>query len=294
VGHAKSLSSLRLTSVGIVGTEKEFNNFTKVVSSNPSLKEFRLRGACVVDGKMPLDELLRALSTAPVLENIELTAMDLHQDLNGEWPTSPYSALRFCYSRSLKSLELGGWVLDEDLVLKMAKALETNDSLRSLIMLESHITNKGCIAIAEMLKKNKTIERLDLSYNRISDPGCTALANTLRHNTTLKEIGLFGNFQVRSRDVFLRFLQYENFVLEDLLLHSEWDAEMNFYLNLNRLGRRHLLQNEDLVRKEWTNTLAAIQEDSKSSSSSTPHKDALSSLYYFLLAKPHFVVHGTT
>lgn len=290
--QARSLSSLRLTSVGLVGTAKQFEGFTQSIECHPSMKEFRLRGACIVDGKMPLDNFLRSLSTVPLLEKIELTAMDLHQDLNGEWPNSPSSALRFCYSDSLKSLELGGWVLDEDLVLKMAKALETNESLLSLVMVDSHVTNKGCIAISEMLKKNKTIERIDLSYNRINDRGCTALANMLPHNNTLKEIGLFGNFHVTSRGVFLDKIKNQNFVLEDLLLDSELDAEMNFYLNLNHAGRRHLLQNEDLSRAGWVDSLATLQDDKKASGDA--QQDTLSNLFYFVKAKPHFVAADTT
>ncbi|CAB9500892.1 Leucine-rich repeat protein [Seminavis robusta] len=290
--QTKALSSLRLSSIGLVGTVEDFTNFAKSIQSQSFMKEFCLRGACIVDGRIPLDNLLRSLSAVPLLEKIELTAMDLHQDLGGEWPNSPSSALRFCQSSSLKSLELGGWVLDEDLVLKMASALETNHSLRSLIMLDSNITNKGCVALSKMLAVNKTIERLDLSYNRISDPGCSALANSLTFNTSLKEIGLFGNFQVRSRDMFLRIVEQSNFTLEDLLLDSEWDAEMNFYLNLNRVNRRGVLQNEGLTRREWVHALVNVQ-DEKNCLLDAP-QETLSYLFYFIMAKPHFVLATVT
>jgi Leucine Rich repeat len=284
----KTLSSVRLSSIGLVGTVEDFSNFTKVIQRQSAMKEFCLRGACIVDGKIPLDNLLRSLSAVPLLEKIELTAMDLHQDLGGEWPNSPSSALRFCHLSSLKSLELGGWALDEELVLKMASALETNHSLKSLIMLDSSISNTGCVALSKMLAVNKTIERLDLSYNRISDPGCSALANSLVHNTSLKEIGLFGNFQVRSRDVFLKIVQHVNFSLEDLLLDSEWDAEMNFYLNLNRVNRCGVLRNEGLTRLEWVSALVTVQ-DEKNCFLDAP-QETLSYLFYFIMAKPHFVV----
>lgn len=282
--RSRTLSSLRLTSIGLVGDVKQFSRFTKAIQGQACMKEFCLRGACIVEGKIPLDGLLRALSSVPLLEKIELTAMDLHQDLGGEWPNSPSSALRFCQSSSLKSLELGGWVLDEELVLKMASALETNKSLRSLIMLDSNISNTGCVALAKMLSLNKTIERLDLSYNRISDPGCAALANSLKFNSSLKEIGLFGNFQIQSREVFLRVIQHQNFFMEDLLLDSEWDAEMNYYLNLNRFNRRAVLQNEGLTRSEWVDALVTVQ-DEKNALFDAP-QDTLSYLFYFVLAKP--------
>lgn len=288
--QSKTLTSLRLTSIGLVGDVKAFTSFTEAIQGQSCMKEFCLRGACIVDGKIPLDRLLRALSQVPLLEKIELTAMDLHQDLGGEWPNSPSSALRFCQSSSLKSLELGGWVLDEDLVLKMATALETNNSLRSLIMLDSNISNTGCVALSKMLSLNKTIERVDLSYNRIGDAGCCALANSLKHNTSLKEIGLFGNFQMQSRDTFLRIIQSQNFFLEDLLLDSEWDAEMNFYLNLNRINRRAVLQNEGLTRCEWIDALATVQEE-KNNVFDAP-QDSLSYLFYFIMAKPHFLLHS--
>ena len=183
-------------------------------------------------------------------------------------------------------------MLDEDLVLKMATALETNISLRSLVMLDSNITNAGCRALARMLVVNKTIERLDLSYNRISDPGCSALANSLVCNSSLKEIGLFGNFQVRSRDVFLAVIQHNNLALEDLLLDSEWDAEMNFFLNLNRIGRHRLLRDERLTRDEWVEALVGVQ-DEKNSLCDSP-QDTLSYLFYFVMAKPHFLVQNSS
>lgn len=154
-------------------------------------------------------------------------------------------------------------------------------------MLHSNITNKGCAALARTLAVNQTIERLDLSYNRISDPGCTALANSLIYNSSLKEIGLFGNVQFKSRDVFLRVIKSSNLTLEDLLLDSEWDAEMNYYLNLNRIGRRRLLRNEKISREEWVESLAEVQGEKHSVCDAPP--DVLSNLFYFVLAKPHFV-----
>lgn len=285
--RARMLTSFRMTSIGLEGTRTEFESFTKAVQSQAFLKEFCLRGACIVDEQIPLDQLLRALSAVPLLEKIELTAMDLHQDLGGKWPNSPSSALRFCYSSSLKSLELGGWALDDELVIKMATALETNNSLRSLVMLHSHITDKACAALAKTLAVNQTIERLDLSYNCISDLGCIALANSLIYNNSLKEIGLFGNTQVNSRAIFLRIIQNSNMTLEDLLLDSEWDAEINFYLNLNRIGRRCLLRNEKVSRGAWVETLSEVQGEKQSVCDSP--QDTLSNLFYFVLAKPHFV-----
>ena len=116
------------------------------------------------------------------------------------------------------------------------------------------------------------------------------MADSLKHNSSLKEIGLFGNFQVRSRDVFLDVIQNHNFFLEDLLLDSEWDAEMQFYLNLNRINRREVLQNEGLTRCEWVDALATVQ-DEKNSLFDAP-QDTLSYLYYFVMAKPHFLLHS--
>lgn len=286
--RAKSLSSLRMTSIGLVGTDEEFGRFTKAFQGLYFLKEFCLRGSCIVNGQIPLDGLLQGLSSVPLLEKVELTAMDLQQNLRGNWPTSPSSALQFCYSSSLKSLELGGWLLDEDLVLKMATALETNISLRSLVMLHSSITNRGCAALANTLIVNQTIERLDLSYNRISDPGCIALANSLVYNSSLKEIGLFGNVQMKSRNAFFHIIQNSNLALEDLLLDSEWDAEMNFYLNLNRIGRKRLLRQEGLTREEWIEALFDVQAEKHSTCDDAP-QDALSNLFYFVMAKPHFI-----
>ena len=155
-------------------------------------------------------------------------------------------------------------------------------------MLHSSISDKGCSALAKTLAVNQTIERLDLSYNRISDLGCIALANSLIYNKSLKEIGLFGNAQVNSRAVFLRVIQYSNMTLEDLLLDSEWDAEMIFYLNLNRIGRRRLLRNEKISREAWVDTLSEVQGEMQSVCDAP--QDTLSNLFYFVLAKPHFVL----
>ena len=113
----------------------------------------------------------------------------------------------------------------------------------------------------------------------------------LVQNVTLKEIGLFGNFHVKSRDVFLRILQHQNFVLEDLLLDTDFDAEINYYLNLNRSGRYKLLRNDNQSQNQWLESMVSLQKDMDCDSP----EDVLSSLFYFVKAKPlHLVAHASS
>src|SRR3990172_1066950 len=72
--------------------------------------------------------------------------------------------------------------------IAIASELETNNTLKTLILIRNGVGNAGAIALAKALEINTTLERLYLSYNHIHDAGFFALARALKTNTTLRTL----------------------------------------------------------------------------------------------------------
>eukprot|EP01028_Stygiella_incarcerata_P003689 TRINITY_DN176_c0_g1_i14.p1 TRINITY_DN176_c0_g1~~TRINITY_DN176_c0_g1_i14.p1 ORF type:complete len:207 (-),score=54.56 TRINITY_DN176_c0_g1_i14:243-770(-) len=93
---------------------------------------------------------------------------------------------------SLLSLNLRGNRSSGDEVwIRIAEALETNISLKSLNLEECGIGSAAAIRIAEMLEKNSSLLSLDLGWNEyVGDEGWIRIAEALEINTSLKSLNL--------------------------------------------------------------------------------------------------------
>lgn len=72
----------------------------------------------------------------------------------------------------------------------LAKALESNSTLKVLKLASAKIGNSGALAILKSLKIHPELTFLDLSINRVTDEGVEAIANTLEINTKLRYLNL--------------------------------------------------------------------------------------------------------
>jgi hypothetical protein len=70
--------------------------------------------------------------------------------------------------------------------IAIAKGLENNYSLHTLLLAWNGFGDDGACAVAKALLENNTLEELDLSNNRITKKGCLAFADALKVNTSLK------------------------------------------------------------------------------------------------------------
>ena len=81
----------------------------------------------------------------------------------------------------------------EDGLLHIATALQTNSSLTKLSLLNMHdvqYTEKNISALIEMLQVNKSLQYLDLSGNSFIDSGSHCVFEGLQHNNTLVNLNL--------------------------------------------------------------------------------------------------------
>jgi Ran GTPase-activating protein (RanGAP) involved in mRNA processing and transport len=75
----------------------------------------------------------------------------------------------------------------------VARALETNRTVRRLVIREHDIGDHGASAIAAMLCHNATLQHVDLYGNNITDKGAEALAQALYGHAALTQLQLWSN-----------------------------------------------------------------------------------------------------
>lgn len=73
------------------------------------------------------------------------------------------------------------------------KAMESNTSLRELVINRKGMTDEEGIDLGKCLEYNKTLERLSLEGNLLGFNFLTSLAPALLVNTTLRSLDLEGN-----------------------------------------------------------------------------------------------------
>lgn len=83
--------------------------------------------------------------------------------------------------------------VDDQGVIPIAKALETNITLTVLLLYKNQIGDIGAIKIAKAIAHNPTLIEINLSANKIADRGACELANALITNTIIKKFFLQNN-----------------------------------------------------------------------------------------------------
>eukprot|EP00808_Paulinella_micropora_P006942 g64641.t1 len=75
----------------------------------------------------------------------------------------------------------------------VAKGLQANKVLQTLIIAGNNIGDQGAAAFADALKANKVLQSLNIAGNNIGDQGAEAFADALKVNKTLQALGLRSN-----------------------------------------------------------------------------------------------------
>jgi hypothetical protein len=177
----------------------------------------------------------------------------------------------------------------------LAEELSSNQISRlSDLHIEScHLKQSACTALAQMLEQNEMLQRLEIvlyhnnNANTTEDAtselpieidwNATGLADALTRNTSLKYFRIFAENISKHNysDAFVRMLQ-TNVHLEYLVLG--WDGEsssdIEFYLLMNRHGRRHLT--EQATKATWINFISQ-------------HANNLRVIHYVLTRNPSLV-----
>ena len=96
-------------------------------------------------------------------------------------------------SQSMQQLNLQKCGLIAASAAAIARVLETNRSIKLLILAGNNLGDDGGAAIGRVLATNTVLEQIDLQKTQLGPAGGTAIAQALRVNTTLTEIYLNDN-----------------------------------------------------------------------------------------------------
>lgn len=178
----------------------------------------------------------------------------------------------------LKSLVIGQVHLPDENIRRMSRALHDNHTLTELGLCGCRLSDAAGMALGRMLQYNTTLSRLHLAENPdLGDRGFVAIATGLQYNSKLRVLDLAENPGVTSRgyQALLDTLRHSNATLECIStdMNRKEEEELNFYLRLNRLGRKYILRNDRGSRATWVGFLAKNSDD-------------LGSLWYYISANP--------
>jgi len=297
------IKELRFSQVALLGDDREFEEFALAIRTFSNLEELHLVDCSLLNdrGARPLDTLLIALASPavvpaptssssytteepetipievlPKLHLIELYAVDIDREPVGSFVTPSALSYLIHNKTSLTRLDCQDLTFQDEHIIEMAAALETNTTLRYLSLWGCTVGDRGMVALSSMLEKNTGVQHLDLSYNEIGDIGCTAVAKSLHVNKTLKALKLVRNEKFVAEgegyEALLEMMKWNHNIEELLLTPSpEVDSDLGFYLFVNR--HRYLLENDNITRRQLVDMLHSHRNDS-------------TFLFHFLKAKP--------
>jgi hypothetical protein len=127
-------------------------------------------------------------------------------------------------------------------LFEIAQALRFNQSCKSLDLSHNRLDDEDLFGLIEALVDNTTLESLNLSSNQFTRAGMEAFAQNLNHMRGLRNLRLVHN-SFDSAAALLEALK-SNRELQTMCIdrHLPEYMEIQYYLTLNRGGRRLILQ----------------------------------------------------
>ena len=162
--------------------------------------------------------------------------------------------------------------LKPEVVAKLSKALEINQSLQSLSLRDAHIGDEGCKLLCASLEKNRTLQSLNLHNNNIGPEGFKAISNLLITNSTLRSLNITGNCELH--DAGLKYLSdaiAKNTSLQTLII-SRCGVKEEAAMQLARV----LVENNRTLRE-----LKLVPNSSKNKKKNLVRKTPIASLFGF-------------
>ena len=96
----------------------------------------------------------------------------------------------FMNNSTVTELNLSSNNITDEVVKRLAEAIQVNTTLLSLDISCNTISDDGMSSISDCLKINSTLCKLNLSNNKITDQGAKTLAEAIKVNTTLQELNI--------------------------------------------------------------------------------------------------------
>lgn len=178
-----------------------------------------------------LEPLLSSTLTVSKLQCLHLTCYASYKRWDRAFCSS--DVLRsLCQMKSLERLSLSGIGLQDQHFLTIAKELQ-GTGIRELVLNNNKNSDSGARAILGLLETNTLIERLEThSHARLTVPTCEYIAQQLERNYQIKHFS--GN------------------------VHHEYRTKIEFYLLLNRVGRKSVLEANP---EKFVDTLSAVEDN---------------------------------
>ena len=90
-------------------------------------------------------------------------------------------------------LNITGNEIGDNGIASIATTLETNTTMRTLIVNGCNISDVGVKSLAKALTVNRSLHELNMNYNYIGDNGMIQIATALQTNNTLKDLSILDN-----------------------------------------------------------------------------------------------------
>ncbi len=204
LSKSKTLQSLSMINVGL--GSKDVTALSLLVSRH-ALKELRIG-----DEGMTADvasSLLSSLMRPSSLQCLHLWFADLTTDAD-----SLEKQLKS--NSNISTLEFHACRVGSYGCRKLAKALETNTTMKALVLSMFDVPSphqigvEGATALADMLRVNSKLESLELCFDRsIGRQGASALVDSLKENRTLRNLKIpqqhFQTAEIRGMDTRVRW-----------------------------------------------------------------------------------------
>jgi hypothetical protein len=209
----------------------------KAISEHPVLRAVKLHDFVIYaadheDSAPLLEPLLISASSIDNLEALQLRCMASYKQWSRSYMTAQV-LIPVCQSTRLQRLALSNVGLRDEHFLTIAREVSNNKNtaLEELILNDNQNSDIGVEAIVQLLGRNKTISRLEAhSVNRLSESTCELTLHRLDKNYVIKYLHVNAPYTHRT--------------------------EIDFYLLLNRAGRRYLFD-PNVVPEQAVNVLAA-------------------------------------
>jgi hypothetical protein len=230
---------LRLNHIGMTGV----NAVADLLHVNPNIKELCLSGAGLRDDEVEI--LADGIETQESVKRLDLSCNSI-----GERGAKALAAL--VEQVPLEELHLCSNGLKDEGACVLGGSLPSTTTLRVLRLGQNSIKDAGAAVLAWGLRENSSLQELDLAFNDIGHVGVELLARNIETNNCIQKIGVSDKY-------------------------ADCLGPLNYYLELNRLGRYDRIRSTELPAALWPHVLAKVSK-----------KPSL--LFFFVRARPEFLL----
>lgn len=300
---AKNLVRLRCADIIFYAADYGFDAFLMELQNHPTLSELAFADCCIITGyvsqvkETKWGAFFDALSSIINLRKLTLSFSFLEQfDGSPSHQPSTRAFASLCAHPKLEILDISS--LGRNVVPSAWQGIRRNSSLSDLT-LSTQLQETELLLLGTMVRTQKSLKKLIINVKEFEDDQpMTHLISALEVNLTLTDMKFQFQFQFGFgvqffsngiQDAMVVLLEKRNYTLRsitfDLPLCSkvrnlQTEEMLEYYLCLNRFGRKTFLENLTSTDKEqWVSALICARE-------------SLDALHYFLSLNPTMIEHN--